>query len=1046
MKKPLLALILFISCAMVTSVYGQGHLVSGKVVDETGALPGVNVVIKGTTTGTVTDLEGRYSIMASPTDTLVYTFIGYDSHYEVVGKRKNIDVELRAIKTQLDEVVVVGYGTMKKSDLTGSTSTVEVNENVAREFLTVDNMLQGRASGVNVVSNGGNPGEGVSVRIRGTNSLMGNNEPLYVVDGVVVTTAGQDVQNASADGNEYQQVQNGLAGINPSDIESIEILKDASATAIYGSRGANGVVLITTKGGKSGKMNIDAFAITGVSVIAKKLPVLNGVEYAQYRNESSLLKGGTPSFYIEDGEVYNLSYSGGSPVIGERLVQVNWQDEIYKPGMSYNVGASASGGSKKGTFYASATFNSIGGIVETSRIQSGNFRLNLTQHVRKNFTVDGRISLYIGKNSFAQGGSKAGSNRSFVRSVLTFSPLFGEDVEDIQNDLEASNPLSWIKDFEDVTNEIRMQPSLKLTYNLPVKGLKLQIRGGADIWIKERRKWYGPTTFPGRKNNGRLTMSGLQKYGYVIDNLILYNRTFHKKHSINATVGYVFDGSYKEDKTYEVINFVTYEFTIDGPEYGQLATSPLKTYPRTEKMNSFLARINYSFKSRYSFTATIRADGSSKFKEGNRYGYFPSFAFAWRITEESFMDNANEVSTLKLRVGWGLTGNQAIQPYQTYANYNVGYYADPNNNTGIVFVPGNIANPDLTWETTSQVNVGVDFGFWNDRLYGSVDGYYKETYNLLQLVDIPNSAGYPSMLVNRGTISNKGVDLSLTGVVVSTNNTFLSIGGVFSVNRNKILELGIPLSPVYYEGKESMESFYLGDNISTGQYFKCPANIFMVGQPIGMFWGWKTDGIYQEGDPDILDGFQPGDVKIIDQNGDGKIDVLDRTFIGDPNPDFTYGVNLDFTFKGFSITVLGYGVYGNDIANGMGLEYYYANGQQQNIFPAAYHDAWRPDKPSETFSRILFSEEKFPAITDRIIEKGSYFRITNLNIGYDIPVGKHIEKVHIYVSASNLFTVTNYTGYEPNITSFLGNGNIQGVDWNAFPNAKTYMLGLNVNF
>ena len=576
--------------------------------------------------------------------------------------------------------------------------------------------------------------------------------------------------------------------------------------------------------------------------------------------------------------------------------------------------------------------------------------------------------------------------------------------------------------------------------------MKIQIRGAADIWMKERRKWYGVTTFPGRKTNGRLTISGLQKYGYIIDNLIMYNRTFHKKHSINATVGYVFDGSYKEDKTYEVIDFVTYEFTIDGPEYGQLATRPYKTYPRDEKMNSFLARVNYSFESKYSITATIRADGSSKFAEGNRYGYFPSFAFAWRLTEENFMDNARGVSTLKLRAGWGLTGNQAIQPYQTFSNYNVGYYADPNNNTGIVFVPGNIANPNLTWETTSQVNVGLDFGFWNDRLYGSVDGYYKETYNLLQIVDIPNSTGYPSMLINRGTISNKGIDLSLTGVAVSTNNTFLSIGGVFSVNRNKILELGIPLSPVYYEGKESMESYYLGDNISTGQYFKCPANIFMVGQPIGMFWGWKTDGIYQTGDTDILDGFQPGDPRIIDQNGDGKIDVLDRTFIGDPNPDFTYGINLDFSFKGFSVTVLGYGVYGNDIANGMGLEYYYANGQQQNIFPAAYHDAWRPDKPSETFTRLLFSEEKFPAITDRIIEKGSYFRITNVNIGYDIPVGKHIQKLHIYVSASNLFTITNYTGYEPNITSFMGNGNIQGVDWNAFPNAKTYTLGLNVTF
>ena len=1048
MKNHLRLFVLLLTCTFTTLVYGQEGVVTGKVSDDTGPLPGANVVILGTTTGTTTDVNGMYSIKASPADTLVFSYIGYLTYKELVGNKKVINVTLHTDLATLDEVVVVGYGTMKKSDITGATSTVKVSDNIARESGTVDKLLMGRAAGVTVVSNSGNPGEATSVRIRGTNSLRANNEPLYVIDGVVVTTAGEDVQSGTADGNESQQPLSGLAGINPADIESMEVLKDASATAIYGSRGSNGVILITTKEGKKGKMNVDAFLITGVSTVSKKLDVLNGADYAQYRNEVSFMNGENPSYYVKDNEVYPLTYdNNGAPVIGDTpFKQVNWQDEIYKPGMLYNAGASFSGGTNKGKYYVSTTFNQVGGIVENSKVQSGNLRVNLSQNITKNFKVDTRISLYSAKNRFAQSGSKAGSNRSLIKSLISFNPLIGDDVEDLQNDLEISNPYSWINDFEDVTNDFRTQAVLALTYKLPVKGLKIQVRGSSDILSRERKRWYGITTFPGKQNNGRLTMSGLKKYGYVLDNLLLYNRTFKKDHSVNATLGYVFDGQQREDRVYEVVDFVTYEFTIDGPQYGQLATVPLKTLPSTANMNSFLGRMNYAYKNRYILTATFRADGSSKFAEGNKYGYFPSFSLAWRLNEEKFMSNAQKVSNLKLRAGWGLTGNQAISPYQTYANYAVGYYSNPDNSTGVIFYPINIPNPNLKWETTSQFNAGLDYGFFRDRIYGTLDFYYKETYDLLQKIALPTSTGYGNMLINRGSISNKGVDLSLTGIAIASNDVYLSLGTIFSLNRNKILELGIPESPVYIDGEERMESFYLGDNISTGQYLKCPANIFMVGQPIGMFFGWETDGIYQEGDTDILEGAQPGDVRIVDQDGDGEITTKDRTILGNPNPDFTYSFNIDFSYKRFSISVLTYGVYGNEIANGAGIRYYYAAGDAQNIFPAAYHEAWRPDRPSDQYARIGYSEEKFSAMTDRIIEDGSYFRLTNLTIGYDIPGGKNLKKFHIYASAQNLFTITGYTGYEPNITSFSNNGNIQGVDWNAFPNAKTYMIGLNINF
>lgn len=1044
MRKSLLVLILF--TFFVSAGYAQ-HIVKGVVRDEAGPLPGANVVIQGTTKGTVTDIDGKYSIEAYAKDTLVFSYMGYDDYKVRVGNKAVINVEMSAAKEMLDEVVVVGYGTMKKSDLTGATSAVKINEEVARNTQTVDQMLQGRAAGVQVISNGGNPGEGVSVRIRGTNSLMGNNEPLYVVDGIIVTTAGEDVQSGTKDGNDYQAAQSGLAGINPSDIESIEILKDASATAIYGSRGANGVVLITTKSGKSGKMNTDVYFNTGVSIVSKKLDVLDGEDYAMYRNETAILKGQAPQFHIEDGKVYQMSFNGGNPVINDVPMETrNWQDYIYKPGVSYNLGTSFSGGSKKGTYYVSLTFNDINGIVDNSKVQSGNLRLNLSQHISKNFKVDARVSIYVSKNNFAQSGSKAGSNQSFVKSTITFSPLIGDNVFDEQNDLGLSNPLAWINDFDDVSTNLRSQASLSLSYNLPIKGLRLQVRGASDMWQKGRRRWYGITTFPGEQNNGRLSMSGLKKFGYNIDNLILYNRTLHKKHSINATVGYVFQGSKKEDEKYEVINFTTYEFTTDGPEYGQTITLPMTTFPREEMMNSFLMRANYSFDRRYSITATFRADGSSKFAPGNRYSYFPSFSAAWRISEEKFMRDARAISTLKLRAGWGLTGNQAIQPYQTFSNYGINYYSNLDNGTVVGFAPNNIANPHLKWETTSQLNIGIDFGFFNDRLNGSIDGYMKKTFDLLQNIAIPNSTGYSKMTINRGTIANNGIDISLTGVAVAKKDIYLSIGGNMSINRNQIDELGIPDAPLWIDGQPVQSSFYLGNNISTGNIMKFPTNIFVEGEPIGMFYGLQTDGIIQEGDSDIPDGFQPGDIRVVDQDGDGKITPNDRTYIGDPNPDFSYGVNIDFSYKRFTFSLNGYGVYGNDILNGAGLEYYTAEGLEKNVYPAAYHEAWRPDKPSNTFPRILFTEQQWFAATDRIIEDGSYFRLSNITLGYDIPFKKYLKNVHLYASFNNLLTITGYSGYDPNVTSFMYDGTRIGVDWNPFPNVRTFIFGLNVNF
>ena len=1037
-------LILLIMLTLLSGfMYGQQE-VSGKVTDEAGLpLIGVNILIEGTTTGTITDFDGKYHLKVAEEDVLVFKYIGFIAKKVKVAGQTTINVTLHEDTHGLDEVVVVGYGTLKKSDITSSSVSVDVDEDVARQYQTVDQMLNGRAAGVQVLSNEGNMGSGVSVRIRGTSSLRGNNEPLYVVDGVIITTAGEDASVAT-NSNDVSEMQNGLNGINPRDIENIEILKDASATAIYGSRGANGVVLITTKKGKKGKANIDGYYTASFSEINKTLDVLSPVEYAQYQNEKNILQGNMPSYYIDGNEVYGIQNGLISP---QAFEQVNWQDWAYRMAISHDAGISISGGSDKGTYYISGSFNDQQGLVENTRMQGGNLRMNMTRKINKTLKFDANVSVFYNIGQFAQNGSKLGANGSFVKSTVTYNPLVGADITEFDQELGLSNPYSWIYDYQETSDELKSIFSLALTYKLPVKGLQLQIRAAGNNRLKGRRKFYGTTTYLGNSSNGELAMSTQEKWAWNINNLLMYNRTFNKKHRVNATLGYIYDGSYMEDRLYVVKDFSTTQFGVDGPEYGQNIATPLKTSPRTQLMNSFLFRTNYSFKDKYIATATIRADGSSKFAEGQRYGYFPSFSFAWRASEESFIKNANIFYDLKLRAGWGQTGNQAIQPYQTLTTYNVAYYSDPTNAIGVAYVPANIANPDLTWETTTQTNIGLDMGFLDGKIIANIDAYYKETDDLLQRVALPTSTGYKNMFINRGSISNKGVDLMLHGVIMDKGDFYLSIGANISLNETEILKLGIPESPVLIGGQEQMRSYYLGDQVSNGNTFHFPGNIFMVGEPIGMFWGYQTKGIYQEADAAVAAayGAQPGDVWVVDLNNDGVIDGNDRTFIGDPNPDFTYGANVDFSWKKISVSMAWNGVYGNEIANAFGVDYYEATGTAQNINPAAYHNAWRPDRPSTTYPRVGFAEIGWGAMTDRIIEDGSYIRMTNITIGYDFDL-KGINRLHLYASGKNLLTFTKYSGFDPNVTSFLWNGNIAGIDWNPFPNARVYVVGVNINF
>ena len=1042
--------------------FSQGKIVSGVVNDDMGGpLPGATVQVKGSESiGSITDFDGKFTIAIRDGETrIIVSYVGFVSQEINIEGQNNISVSLEQDVSELEEVVVIGYGTVLKKDLTGSVSSVKVSETISRQSTTVDQLLQGRAAGVQVTQNAANPGSGISVRIRGTSSLRGNNEPLYVVDGIIISSASEDVV-ATGGNNTGQEQQNGLNGINPRDIEDIQVLKDASATAIYGSRGANGVILITTKKGTPNEVKTNFFMNTSMRSVTKTYDVLDAFDYARYRNESSLRTTATgfPAFHIENNQLYQIVNNDGNVSISDTPVTtVDWQDELLNLSTSLSVGGSVSGGSDNGNYYLSAGFNDQKGLAKNSSFKSGDIRLNLNQTLSPKIKINARLSGFFSSTDFAEGGDLIGSaNQSFIRNLLSFRPILPDGLEDAENidDLGISSPYSFIEDFEDKSNENRFFGSLTATFDLGLKGLSYQVRAGGNIRTKERRRFYGLTTFVGLNANGQLQLSNMNASSFQVVNTLRFNRTFNRKHRINSVFGLTYDQRTTKNMDYVVQVFVTLEKTTEQPFLGQVISSPLANLDRETKLFSILGRVNYAFDNKYIITASFRRDGVSKFLEDQRYGFFPSVALAWNAHREGFIKNIDAIDQLKLRVGWGQIGNHGIGAYGTLSNYGINssvLYGTPTNGTSVPLILNNIANATLTWETTEQSNIGVDFSFADGLVTGTVDAYDKTTKDLLVSSNIAPSTGFSNLIVNRGELSNKGLEIALQVNPISTDDLDISFGGNIAFNETRIEGLSSqPLSPILIDGSYEDRRFYLGNTISRGNYFKYPANIFIEGEETALFYGFETDGIYQTGDTTV-GGAQAGDVRIIDQNGDNIIDISDRTIIGNPNPDYTFGINLSVRYKSFSLSALVNGVYGNDIINGNLIQMGNAEGLFRNILSDAYHGAWRPEKPSNSYPRIGYlgnDGPEFLAISDRYVEDGSYLRLNNVTLGYDLPIKENntIKGANIYVTGQNLLTLTNYSGYDPEITSFMWTGLISGVDWNGPPNSRNILIGLNLNF
>ena len=1053
----LFMIIPFLSLHAAVDDVQQSKVVKGQITDESNeGVIGANVLVKGTTNGVITDIDGNYSISVSGNNAvLVISFIGYKTQEIKVGNQTTINVKLAEDSEVLDEVVVVGYGTVRKGDVTGAISSLKPDQNEAAKVVSIDNLLQGKIAGVNVGATVDTPGAASSVTIRGANSLRGDNQPLYVIDNIPQASTGEFAASAFGDGD-FQTAQNPLTSLNPQDIEDIQILKDASATAIYGSRGANGVILITTKKGKSGKPKVSLSANFTIANATKLKDMLNLEEYGRFRNEQ--LGEKAAQFFFENNEVRYI-YSGGeydpeNPESYNVLTYHNWQKEIYQSAFSQNYSATINGGNDKTTYYVSASFKDINGIVYNTGLKQGDLRTNLSMDLSKSVKLNLALNGSIKQNDMMSGGdTRGGATGSVTRTALDSAPYVAPSGEQNLSAEQKTTVWSWINDYDDITTEKTFRASADLTWNIGA-GFSYNARVGGDIFTQNRGRWFGLQLFKGENDNGSLGLTNLEKNHYTVENIVNYNTKIKNIVDIAATVGVTYDDYGYLNKVTSARNFENHSFRTKGLHMAGTINEE-QPIQKDYQLLSYLGRLNLSFiEGRYLLTATFRADGTSKFVKSNRWAYFPSAALAWRMEQEDFIrENTPWIDQLKFRLGYGQTGNQSIDPYNSFYNYKKTIdYADANGNKELALAVSNLQNPELKWESTTSYNIGLDFAIFNNRLSGTLDWYYKRTDDLLIDRSVSFTTGFANILMNQGSLSNRGFEISLDADVIRSKDFTWNVSGNIGFNSSKIRKLGLPLA--FYGNNQY--SAYLGNSI--GDHFGV-ANIFIEGKAPGLFWGYKTDGIIQKGDDvpqksenknTIAGSTDPGNIKFVDSNGDGMITEDDKVSLGDPNPDFTYGFQTRLTYKDISLSASFNGVYGNDLLNSnLRYEAMPAKNSSNNIRKEVYANIWRADNPTNLYPGVN-STNPSSAVLDRYIEDGSFLRCSDITLGYTMPksiVSKiGFENINIFASVKNAFIITNYSGYDPEVNTFAFDGLKRGVDMNSFPQSRSYIFGLSVTF
>ena len=1059
--------------------------VTGTVIDSEG-LPiiGAVVMVDGqTSTGVITDADGEYTIKvpasAGAKAALNVSCLSYETQVKPIAGKSIVNFTLRDDSEQLDEVVVVGYGSLRRSDLTGSVTSVKIDDEDAGRAQSLDQLLKGKAAGVSVVSNSASPDAGVSIRVRGTTSLNGTNEPLYVVDGVIMSTPPSVSMFSQGLGNQNNDEDvNAMMGINPQDIASMEILKDASATAIYGAAGANGVVLITTKTANRDKPVIRFNAGVDISHRYKTIDVLSYDEYLDYIKAQYLVyNSATVSSEADMTEanwtsLYGHLYSDPINLTGARYDAVNWQDYVMRNAVSQRYYFSVSGRPSTLSYNFSLGYNNKQGIVKKTGAEQYTMRLNVTKQLFKNFQIGTKTNLAYISSSMTQGlavGALDGAT-SMMRSMIVSRPYMGRTnlLDDDENDDEASlgslrsTPARWLADYESLRKEYRITPHIFADWKI-LPWLEFKSSFGGDFRIRERTRWKGHTINNGTEGSIS-SITSQDSYRWNWDNTLNVNKEFGK-HRINATIGTTTGRSQNGTSLVEGWNIPEHKALYNAINTG---VNTRQTYSESAvSEQSYFARALYNYADRYLLTATVRVDGSSKFSKENRYSVFPSFAAAWRFSEEPWLKN-DVISMGKLRAGWGRVGNSAVSAYQIYSTYGTAKYpdhVDGNEAESVVGLkPTNISNPGLRWETTEQWNVGLDLGFWDGRLSFTVDLYDKYTYDLLQAKTISTSSGFSSMWLNDGAIRNRGLEIAFDATPISIGDFEWNIAGQISWNRNTLVNLGasggggpLYLSP---DAKEPTQSiYYVGDNIGSSNHINDYANIFIQGHPVGLFYGYKTEGIVQEGETGLplTDGGEPrapGNIQYRDMNGNGYLDSNDKTIIGDPNPDFIYGFSTSFTWKDLTISASFDGSYGNDILN--------ANLAQEtdtrsisnprnasNIRREAFFRAWTPENKDPFYPALGTGDlSETRSMTDRRIEDGSFLRVSNVSLSYRLPIPKNkvVNNITVGVSGSNLYVFTKYSGWDPEVSSHGNSMRRVGIDSGSYPGARTYSFDLKFTF
>ena len=954
---------------------------TGTVTDENGVgMPGVTIAKKGTSSGANSDVNGKYSIDVNPGDVLVYSFVGYKSQEVKITNQSVLNIQLAVDAKSLEEIVVTGYGNQKKKDFLGSSSSIKSATIQEMPVVSVESAMQGRMTGVQVQQSSGQPGAGISIRVRGVTSIAGGNEPLFVIDGVPQY-------------NNDNRAMNGMSSFNASDIESIEVLKDASATAIYGSRGANGVVQITTKSGKAGVSRVTYESTYTNQIIQRKLNLMNGVQMIDF-----IKKYYTNSNLVLPAEVTNATNA-----------ETDWQDQVLRAALQQNHTLSFSGGNDKTQYYVSGNYLDQPGIIKGSDFNRGSMRFNLTSQ------LNSRISLrtYMTASRTVSNGFSASDNsptrytgKNGVGAMVLASPTvpvynpdgtYGNPRPFSFSGIDVENPLAFTKESLDRNTVVRFQGGMDFNVKL-AEGLVNTTRIGGD-YFSARADLYFPIVLAQLSSGvgiGQLTTTS--SLNVVAEDYLEYKKKFGDL-EFEGIVG----GSIQSAQQ-DIINLLGSKYISDDLKNYSFAAAGSVSKPVTDiitnRLVSGFSRVRLNFKDRYLFTASIRRDGASVFSKNKKYGIFPSLGLAWKASEEPFMKNVTAISNLKVRATWGQSGNPAIQPYQSLLIGNVINTAQGAGSGLAVGLSPTLPNDNLTWETTTQTNAGLDFGFLNDKYRVTLDYYVKNTTSLLATVQLPPSSGYNTIIDNVGEVENKGFELEIGTDLIATKDLRWSIDANLSINKNKVV------------ATKNNLPFSSGNSRIT------------PGDPLSSFYGPKFNGYAAD-----------GEMAFMDVNADGIIDGRDNQYIGNPYPTTIIGLNTSLKYKRFNFMMTWSSVQGNSIDN-------------QMLFSSA--------TPTPIYNRSAEIYNYYPKPrasnihrrSDLFIEDGSYIRLRNIRLDYSLPLGdtKFIKSANIYLSGNNIITITDYKGYDPEVNVFSGNSLQQGVDNGAYPGSKTVTLGLTVNF